>query len=91
MRPVLGRAALLGGLVAVVALVSATSAFALSGSPLKIAFPKKFASGHPAVAVDGSGTAYIAWINEEDLPPVKPQWSNTASFPPARAHARLKA
>ena len=68
MRPALDRAALLGGLVAVVALVSAASAFAVSGTPINIGTP--YDSGPPSVAVDSSGTAYIAWANTKDLPPV---------------------
>ncbi len=67
MRPALRRTATASALAAVVVLAFAASALALSGTPIKIAFPKKYASAHPAVAVNSSGTAYIAWINEEEL------------------------
>lgn len=40
----------------------ATSAPALSGKPIKIAEPIRF--GSQSVAVDASGTAYVAWPNE---------------------------
>ncbi|HYB24514.1 MAG TPA: hypothetical protein VED41_12000 [Solirubrobacteraceae bacterium] len=59
---------IVGGLCAVVlaalglALAFAASAMALSGKPIKIAEPIHF--GQQSVAVDASGTAYIAWSNE---------------------------
>jgi len=46
-------------------LATATSAFAVSGTALKVAEPVRF--GNPAVAVDATGTAYVAWSNETDL------------------------
>src|SRR5271167_875228 len=49
-------------------LAFAASASAVSGTPINIGTP--FESGPPSVAVDSSGTAYIAWNNEKDLPPV---------------------
>jgi hypothetical protein len=51
-----------GGLVLTVALTMATSATALTGTPLKIAGPVE--SGEQSIAVDGSGTAYLAWSDE---------------------------
>ncbi len=67
-KAALRRAGLFGGLVALAALVSAANAFAISGTPLNIGTP--YESGPPSVAVDSSGTAYIAWANEKDLAPV---------------------
>ncbi len=67
-KAALRRVALLGGLVVLTALVSAANAFAVSGTPINIGTP--FESGPPSVAVDSSGTAYIAWNNEKDLSPV---------------------
>jgi hypothetical protein len=55
-------------LTAVFALMSAASALAVSGTPINIGTP--FESEHLSVAVDSSGTAYIAWANTKDLPPV---------------------
>jgi hypothetical protein len=49
-------------------LVSAGSALAVSGTPINIGTP--YESEHLSVAVDSSGTAYIAWANQKDLPPV---------------------
>jgi hypothetical protein len=46
-------------------LVFAASAFAVSGTPIKLAQPQRY--GSPSVAVDSSGTAYIAWDNERNL------------------------
>ncbi|HWY89573.1 MAG TPA: hypothetical protein VNY31_02775, partial [Solirubrobacteraceae bacterium] len=65
MRPALGRATLLGALVAVASLAFATSALAVSGTPIKLAQPQRY--GPPSVAVDSGGTAYIAWDNERNL------------------------
>ena len=61
----LRRTALLGGLAAIAALAFATNALAASGTVIHVAQPNKF--GDPSVAVDSSGTAYIAWANEVDL------------------------
>ena len=55
--------ALTGALV----LVLAANALALSGKAINAGTP--FESGPPAVAVDSSGTAYVAWANTKDLPP----------------------
>lgn len=52
-------------LVATFVLVGSGSASALTGSPTNIATP--FASGPPAVAVQASGNALIAWANTKDL------------------------
>jgi hypothetical protein len=41
----------------------ATSAFAVSGTPVKVGEP--ISNERPAVAVDSSGTAYIAWADTE--------------------------
>jgi len=43
-------------------LAFAASAWAVSGTPIKIAEPIRF--GSPSVAVDSTGTAYIAWAHE---------------------------
>jgi hypothetical protein len=67
-KAALRRATLVGGLVALAALVSAANAFAVSGTPINIGTP--YESGPPSVAVDSAGTAYIAWANEKDLAPV---------------------
>jgi hypothetical protein len=61
------RTCLLGGLSAAVVLASGGSALAVSGTPIHIGEP--FASEHVSVAVDSTGTAYIAWANTRDLPP----------------------
>jgi hypothetical protein len=50
-----------------VALVFAASALAVSGTPIDVGTP--LASGPPSVAVDATGTAYVAWANTKDLPP----------------------
>jgi hypothetical protein len=65
MRRTVGRMALAGALVGVVLLVSAASEAALSGAPIKVGTP--FESGPPSVAVDPSGTAFVAWANTKDL------------------------
>ena len=65
MRPTLRRTALLGALAMIAALAFATNALALSGTPIKLAQPQRY--GPPSVAVDSSGTAYIAWDNERGL------------------------
>ena len=62
----LAHGALIAGLLtAVFMLVSAASALAVSGTTVKIGTP--YESGPPSVAVDPSGTAYVAWANEKDL------------------------
>jgi hypothetical protein len=63
-HPQLRRATLIGALAAaiMVMLAFAASALALSGSLIKVAEPIRF--GSPSVAVDGAGTAYIAWPHE---------------------------
>jgi hypothetical protein len=48
-----------------IAALAAGSASALSGKAINIGTP--YDSGQPAVAVDGSGNAYIAWANTDDL------------------------
>jgi hypothetical protein len=58
-------APIVGALTAVAMLVSAASALAVSGTTIKIGTP--YESGPPSVAVDSTGTAYIAWANEKDL------------------------
>lgn len=64
MRSTLGPVAL-GALVAIASLAFAASALAVSGTPIKLAQPQRY--GPPSVAVDSSGTAYIAWDNERNL------------------------
>jgi hypothetical protein len=49
-------------------LALAVNALAASGTPINIGTP--YESGPPSVAVDASGTAYIAWANTKDLAPV---------------------
>jgi hypothetical protein len=61
MRPSLGRTVLLGALAIIAAFVFAANAFGLSGTPLKLGEGQSY--GAPAVAVDSTGTAYIAWAN----------------------------
>jgi hypothetical protein len=53
---------LAGGLTLSLTLAFAASAWAVSGTPIKIAEPIRF--GSPSVAVDSAGTAYIAWAHE---------------------------
>lgn len=65
MRPTLQRTALLGALTAVLLLALVASALAVSGTPIKLARPQE--SGPPSVAVDASGTAYVAWDNTKGL------------------------
>jgi hypothetical protein len=65
MRSTLGCAALLSALTAIATLAFAASALAVSGTPIKLAQPQRY--GPPSVAVDSSGTAYIAWDNERNL------------------------
>ena len=64
-----GRATLRGAFLAVLLLITslmfAGGALAVSGKPLKIAEPVRY--GNPAVSVDSSGTAYVAWANRTDL------------------------
>jgi hypothetical protein len=64
-HPAFRRAAPTGVLTAIAVLVFATSALAVSGTPIKIAEPVQ--PEYPAVAVDGTGTAYIAWANRTDV------------------------
>ena len=59
--------ALLALLVISAALLSATSAFALSGTTIKVGSPFEDLSPTPSVAVDSAGTAYVAWIDEEQF------------------------
>jgi hypothetical protein len=68
LHPALRRSMLAGTLAAVAAvlvLAFAASAFALSGIPIKVGEP--ISTESPAVAVDGSGTAYIAWPDKEHV------------------------
>jgi hypothetical protein len=58
----LRRVCLAGGLTLSLTLAFAASAWAVSGTPIKIAEPIRF--GSPSVAVDSAGTAYIAWAHE---------------------------
>jgi hypothetical protein len=62
-RSALRRSAAALGVLAVA--VQATSAAALSGAPVSAGTPLE--SGPPSVAVDSSGTAYIAWADTKDL------------------------
>ncbi len=59
------RGVFFAALLLTTSLVFAGSALAVSGKPLKIAEPVRY--GNPAVAVDSSGTAYVAWANTTDL------------------------
>ncbi len=65
-RP-LARTALASAIAGALSLVLVASALAVSGKPINVGTP--FQSGAPAVAVDSSGTAYIAWANTKDLAP----------------------
>jgi hypothetical protein len=67
-RALAHSALIVGALSAVFMFVSAASALAVSGTPINIGTP--YESEHLSVAVDSSGTAYIAWANTKDLPPV---------------------
>jgi hypothetical protein len=69
-----------GALVAFAALALAPSASALSGTPINIGTP--FESGPPAVAVDSSGTAFVAWANTKDLSPVTTNIVQYCVLPP---------
>ncbi len=62
---VLRRLAGAGALAGVATLVCATGAAALSGTPVKAGEP--LSSAPPALAVDSSGTAYVAWANTKDV------------------------
>jgi hypothetical protein len=62
MRRTLRGSALVGALAVVAMLAFAANALAVSGTAIKIAEPIRF--GNPSVAVDGAGTAYIAWAHE---------------------------
>jgi hypothetical protein len=46
--------------------VTTASAFALSGKPVKVGSPLQ--SGPPAVSVDSTGTAYVAWADTQASP-----------------------
>jgi hypothetical protein len=61
-------------------LAFAASALAVSGTPINIGTP--YESGPPSVAVNSSGTAYIAWNNEKDLPPVTTNIVQYCVLPP---------
>jgi hypothetical protein len=61
----LRRLTLAGALAGAAALIGATGAGALSGKPVKAGEP--LSSAQPAVAVDSSGTAYVAWANTKDV------------------------
>src|SRR5271156_3464792 len=65
---VLRGACLAGGLTLSLMLAFTASALAVSGTPINVGTP--YESGPPSVAVDSSGTAYIAWANTKDLAPV---------------------
>jgi len=64
-RSALMRAATVAALGVLALAMQATSAAALSGAPVNVGTP--YESGSPSVAVDPSGTAYIAWANTKDL------------------------
>jgi hypothetical protein len=66
-RVALLRTTLLGVLATAVLLASASSALAVSGTPVNIGTP--FSEEPPAVAVDAAGNAIVAWANTRDLPP----------------------
>lgn len=66
-RLVLVRRTLVGMLTTAVVLASASSALAVSGTPVNIGTP--FSEEPPAVAVDAAGNAVVAWANTRDLPP----------------------
>ena len=68
-RLALLRTTLLGVLAAAVLLASASSALAVSGTPVNIGTP--FSNEPPAVAVDAAGNAIVAWANTRDLPPTE--------------------
>jgi hypothetical protein len=63
---ILRRTCLSGGLTLSLMLALAANAFALSGTPIKLA-EAEF-NGRPSVAVDSAGTAYIAWADEAAAP-----------------------
>jgi hypothetical protein len=65
LRAALRRIAPVGAAAAAAVLMFAASAFAVSGTSIKLAEPVRF--GNPAVAVDSAGTAYVAWPNETGL------------------------
>ncbi|MGO8721544.1 MAG: hypothetical protein ACLQRM_02225 [Acidimicrobiales bacterium] len=73
-------ACLTGGLTLSLVLAFAASALAVSGTPINIGTP--YESGPPSVAVNSSGTAYIAWNNEKDLPPVTTNIVQYCVLPP---------
>jgi hypothetical protein len=62
-------AMLVAALTSAVVLVFAASASALAAGP-QINVGTPLDSGPPSVAIDSKGTAYIAWANTKDLPPV---------------------
>jgi hypothetical protein len=75
------RSGLLSGiLTAATVLAFATNALAVSGTPINVGTP--FESGPPAVAVDATGTAYVAWANTKDLPPVATNVVQYCVIPP---------
>jgi hypothetical protein len=63
---ILRGAGLATGLALSLMLASATSALALSGSPVKLGEAEFY--GPPSVAVTASGTAIIAWADEANTP-----------------------
>lgn len=73
-------ACLAGGMTLSLVLAFAASALAVSGTPINIGTP--YESGPPSVAVNSSGTAYIAWNNEKDLPPVTTNIVQYCVLPP---------
>jgi hypothetical protein len=68
MSRALRGACLASGVASSLTLALAVNALAVTGTPINIGTP--YESGPPSVAVDSSGTAYIAWANEKDLAPV---------------------
>jgi hypothetical protein len=64
-RSALARLAAVGVLTGVLVLVLAAGALAATGVRVRAGTP--FESGPPAVAVDATGTAYVAWANTKDL------------------------
>lgn len=61
----LRRMTLAGTIALATPLIGASGAGALSGKPVKAGEP--LSSAPPAVAVDSSGTAYVAWANTKDV------------------------
>jgi hypothetical protein len=83
------RSALIGALGSLAALALMPSACGalpvprLSGTPINVGTP--YESGPPAVAVDSSGTAYVAWANTKDLAPVTTNIVQYCVLPPGAA------